>query len=272
MKPSFKKLRFLILLFLALSLTFIAIAGPALAPQNPNTIDLEKSYTLPGREHILGTDRLGRDIFSRLLVGARNSFALTVAMVLIVACIGSAIGMFSGFVGGAVDSVIMQVADTLLAFPSMVFVIAIVGIWGSGIYRTVLTLGVVCWAKYARLAQGLVTEIRRSEYVTVARFGGSRWYRILGKYVMPNILPPIVIAATLDIGEMMITLSALSFLGLVGQPPTPEWGNMLANSRALVTVVPHLVLYPALAILITVVVFNLLGDSLRDILDPRETK
>ena len=272
MLKAFRRLRLYFLLLLAISITVVAVMGPALAPKDPYSIDLLNTFHPPDRENLLGTDRLGRDLFSRILHGARDSFALTMLMVLAISCIGSVIGMVAGYIGGAIDMAIMQAADILLAFPAMVFAIAVAGIFGRGIYRTLLALALVCWAKYARMARGLVDEIRRREYVTQALFGGSRWYQILFKYIMPNILPQIVIVTVSDIGEMMITLSSLSFLGLIGNVPEPEWGIMLAEYRQFITTRPYLVLYTGLALLITVVVFNLLGDSLRDVLDPKELR
>ena len=267
--PTPKRLRLYILLFMAFLLTALAVLGPVLAPYDPNEIVLHKRYHSPNSENLLGTDQLGRDYLSRLLFAARNSFALTLAMVLVVSSIGTLIGMASGYIGGAVDKVAMQVTDILLSFPAVVFAIAVVGIWGTGIYRTLAALAIVSWAKYARLARGLVVDIRHREYLTQARFGGARWYQILFKYIMPNVLPHVVVTTTADVSEMMITLSALSFLGLVSKPPTAEWGSMLANSRDLIFTRPHMAFYPSLAIFFTVVVFSLLGDSLRDSLDPK---
>jgi ABC-type dipeptide/oligopeptide/nickel transport system permease subunit len=267
-----KRFRFYLLFLIAVTITIVAILGPVLAPMDPYVIDLEKGIHPPNNENIFGTDRLGRDLFSRLLFGARNSFAMTLVMVISVACLGSVIGMISGYAGGFVDTAAMQVADVLLAFPSVVFVIAVVGILGPGIIHTLCALAVICWAKYARMTRGLVMEIKQKDYITQARFGGATWRRILHRYIFPNILPQIIIIMTLDVGEMLITLSALSFLGLVGRPPAPEWGSMLADSRSYIVTYPFMMIYPALAILIIVVVFNLLGDSLRDVLDPKLKK
>jgi len=264
-----KRLRLYVLLFLAALLILTAVFGPLLAPEDPLKIDLRNTVQPPSSEHLLGTDTLGRDLFSRLLYGARNSFALTLAMVLIVTVIGAAIGMAAGYLGGLVDIIAMQVADVLLAFPTMVFAIAVAGILGPTIYYTILALAAVSWAKYARLTSGLVKDIRRSNYIVQAQFGGARIPRIIMKYILPNALPQIVIMTTLDIGEMMITISTLSFLGLVSPPPAPEWGNMIAASRNGMLLYPHMLYYTSMALIITVIIFNLLGDSLRDFLDPK---
>ena len=263
------KMRFYILLLIAILLILIAIFGPLLAPKDPYKINLLNVLSPPNRENLLGTDRLGRDFLSRILYASRNSFALTFAIVLIISFIGSAIGIAAGYFGGLADKIIMQIADVLLAFPAIVFAIAVVGVLAPGVRNLLGALAVICWAKYARLTRGLVFEIRNREYITQALFGGCRWYHIICRYIMPNILPHIIVTTTSDISEMMITLSALSYLGLSTRPPVPEWGSMLANNRIYIMTIPHMALMPAFAILITVVVFSLLGDSLRDFLDPR---
>ena len=265
-----KRLRLYILLFLAAALLITAVLGPLLAPSDPYTLHLRNTNRPPSRTHIMGTDSLGRDIFSRFLHGARNSLALTTAMTLAVSLIGSVIGMASGYIGGFVNTVTMQIADSLLAFPAFVFAVAVAGILRPSIYHTVLALGIISWAKYARLTNGLVEEIRRSNYITQAKLGGARIPRLIAKYIMPNTLPYIVIMTTLDIGEMMITISTLSFIGLINPPPAPEWGNMIAESRNAMLLHPYKLFYPSLAIVFTVIVFNLLGDSLRDFLDPKD--
>ncbi|MCL1805207.1 MAG: ABC transporter permease [Clostridiales bacterium] len=264
-----KRLRLYVLIALAAMILLVAVFGPLLAPDDPFRIDLRNTVRPPGSGHWLGTDTLGRDLFSRLLYGARNSFALTLAMVLIVTIVGAAIGLAAGYIGGFADALAMQAADILLAFPTMVFAIAVAGIMGPSIYHTIIALGAVSWAKYARLTSGLVKDIRRSNYLIQARFGGARLPRIVIKYILPNALPHIVIMTTLDIGEMMITISTLSFLGLVTPPPAPEWGNMIAASRNGMLLYPHMLIYTSMVLIITVVVFNLLGDSLRDFLDPK---
>ena len=264
-----KRLRFYVLLFCAALLTVLAFMGPILAPVDPNRLNLQRTMEPPGRQNIFGTDYLGRDLFSRVLHGARNSFGLTLSMVVIVACIGTFIGMAAGFAGGIIDSAVMQIADVLLAFPAVVFAMAISGIWGPDIYRVLAAIAIVSWAKYARIARELILDIRRKEYVTQAVFAGSSRFHILVRYLLPNLLPNIILVTTSDIGEMMITLSALSFLGMVSSPYVPEWGSMLAENRAYLMTYPYMILFPGLALLVCVIAFNLLGDSLRDVLDPR---
>ena len=264
-----QRIRMTILIFLAAALVLTAALGPYLAPKDPFEIHLLRSYRPPDAENLMGTDKLGRDLCSRILYAARGSFALTFTMVMLVAFIGVVIGTTAGYTGGLVDSLAMQAADVLMAFPTLVFAIAIAGIWGPGIFHTVCALAMVSWAKYAYMTRGLVAEILGKNYVVQARFGGSGMGRIIVRYILPNILPHIIIMAALDIGEMLMTISALSFLGLVSQPPFPEWGHMLAECRGVMLIHPHMMIFPSLALFITVIVFNLLGDSLRDYLDPK---
>jgi ABC-type dipeptide/oligopeptide/nickel transport system permease subunit len=266
---NIKRLRFYILVSIAVILVLTAVLGPIIAPANPNEIDLTHALSPPDREHLLGTDRMGRDLFSRLLYSARSSFAFTFMMVTLISFIGTVIGISAGSKGGVVDVISMQIADVLLAFPYMVFAIAIVGIWGPSVVHAVIALSLVSWAKYARLARGLVLDIRSKNYIAQALYGGSGACRIIFRYIMPMILPHIIIMTVLDIGEMMITLSTLSFLGLTGSLYNPDWGAMLAESRIFMMTYPHMLFFPGAALFITIVVFNLLGDSLRDKLDPK---
>ena len=267
-KSSLK--RFYFFLIIALLLTLLAALGPILTPMDPNEINLNKILHPPDRNNIFGTDRLGRDVLSRILYGSHNSFILPMAVVLFTACIGMSIGMTAGYLGGALDTIAMQIADMLLAFPAVVFVIAITGIWGIGVNHTLTSLAVISWAKYARLTRMLVADIRQREYITHALFSGARWYQVILNYIIPNIIPQLLIMAILDVGEMILTISALSFLGLVGRTTTPEWGRMLAENRGSIMTRPYLMIFPALVLAVTIIIFNMLGDSLRDLLDPRE--
>lgn len=265
-----KWIRFFFFLALAILVVGAAFFGYFFAPYDPLETDFAAKLSPPGAEHFFGTDNVGRDVLSRILYGASNSFALTFLMIAIVSVIGTLIGLVSGFFGGALDTVIMRFTDILLAFPDTVFAIAIVGMIGPGLLNTVLALSLVWWTKYARMTRGLVSVMRTKDYITMARFGGARTPKILFRYILPNIIPQVVIMATLDIGGMMLALAGLSFLGLASQPPTPEWGYMLYEGKSYLQTAPWIMLFAGLAIFITVIVFNLLGDSLRDILDPKE--
>ena len=191
-------------------------------------------------------------------------------MVAVIATIGTTVGIISGYFGGVVDTVIMRIADVLLAFPDTVFAIALVGAMGPNLLNTILALAVIWWTKYARVTRGLASSFRNREFITQARFGGAGTGRIVYKYILPNILPQVLIMATLDIGGMMLSLASLSFLGLASQPPKPEWGYMLYEGKTYLQASPWLIWFPGLVLFITVIVFNLLGDSLRDILDPKD--
>lgn len=271
MKKNKKKwIRFYLFLVFAILVLSVAFFGKYLAPYDPLETDYSSILSAPSKEHWCGTDNVGRDVLSRILCGASTSFSLTFLMIGIVAVIGTCIGVISGYFGGFLDTCIMRCTDVLLAFPSTVFAIAVVGMMGPGIFNTVIALGMVWWTKYARLTRGLASSIRTKDYITEARFGGCTTVNILFRYVLPNILPQVVIMATVDIGGMMLSLAGLSFLGLASQPPTPEWGYMLYEGKSYLQTAPWIMLFAGLAIFITVIVFNLLGDSLRDILDPKE--
>lgn len=265
-----KWIRFWIFSGLAVLVLLIAFFGYRLAPFDPLETDFAAKLSAPDSVHLFGTDNVGRDVLSRVLYGAGSSFSLTFLMVAIVSVLGTLIGMVSGFFGGFLDTVIMRLTDVLLAFPDTVFAIAIVGMIGPGLLNTVLALSFVWWTKYARMARGLASVIRTKDYITEACFGGAGTGRILLRYVLPNIVPQVMIMATLDIGGMMLALAGLSFLGLSSQPPAPEWGYMLYEGKSYLQTAPWIMLFAGLAIFVTVMVFNLLGDSLRDILDPKE--
>lgn len=268
-KRNWSRIRFFMILGIALFLILLAAFGSQLAPMDPLETNFRESLQPPGAGHLCGTDKLGRDVFSRILCGAGNSFFLTFFMVLLVTVIGTAIGLAAGYLGRAADTILMRLIDVLLAFPDSVFAIAVAGIMGARIFHTVLALALVWWTKYARLTRSMVANIREKEYIIEARFGGAGDLRILWKYILPNILPQIIIMSALDVGGMMMSLAGLSFLGLASQPPAPEWGSMLYESRQYMQTAPWMMIFPGLAILLTVIVFNLLGDSVRDLLDPK---
>jgi ABC-type dipeptide/oligopeptide/nickel transport system permease subunit len=265
-----KWIRFFVLCGFAASLLLVAFFGYLAAPYDPLATDFAGKLSAPSAAHWFGTDNVGRDVLSRILYGASNSFFLTFLMVAIVSIVGTIIGVTAGYFGGILDTIIMRFTDILLAFPDSVFAIAVVGMMGPGLVNTVISLSLVWWTKYARVTRGMVSSIRTKDYITQARFGGARTPRILLRYVLPNIVSQVVIMATMDIGSMMLALAGLSFLGLSSQPPTPEWGYMLYEGKSYLQTAPWIMLFAGLAILITVIIFNLLGDSMRDILDPKE--
>ena len=261
------RIRFFIIAAIALLFVLVAIFAPYMAPYDPIETDPANSLAGPSALHICGTDRLGRDIFSRILCGAGTSFSMTFLMVVLVSVIGTTIGLLCGYFGGSFDNIVMRIVDILLAFPDTVFAIAVAGILGPGLPNTILALSIVSWTKYARLTRSLTASIRTKGYVTQARFNGASTGRILLRYILPNVAPQIVVLATMSVGGTMLSLAGLSFLGLASQPPTAEWGFMIYESRQYIQTAPWMMIYPGIALFITVVIFNLLGDNLRDFMD-----
>ena len=254
---------------MALLLIGIAVCGSLLAPYDPLASDYTIPLSPPDALHLCGTDKLGRDVLSRILCGAGSSFFLTFVMVALVTVIGRVVGMVAGYAGGLTDSFLMRCMDILLAFPVSVFAIAVTGIIGVGIFNTVAALALVWWTKYARLVRSMTVSLKDRDFVWQARFGGASESKILLCCILPEVLPQVVTMAAMDIGNMMISLAGLSFLGLASQPPAPEWGYMLYESRQYMQTAPWMMIFPGIALLVTVMVFNLLGDSVRDVLDPK---
>ncbi|MDD3217778.1 MAG: ABC transporter permease [Lachnospiraceae bacterium] len=270
-KKTFKKVTFIIWCALAAAIILTAIFAPVVTGGvDPTSGTLTDALKAPGQGHLFGTDKLGRDIFTRVIYGARTSLTAAFSVVILVFCVGTLLGILAGYFGGIVDTIIMRIADMMIAFPGLVLAIAVAGIMGASIKNAVIAISLVTWTKYARLARSLVLKIRNRDYVAAAIVTGSKTPYMLVRYMLPNVLPTMIITAATDIGGMMLELAGLSFLGFGAQPPTPEWGLMLNEGRSFMQAAPWLMIYPGLAIFIVVVVFNLLGDSLRDILDPRD--
>lgn len=247
-----------------------AILAPVVDPYDPKLdADLENARQPPSWEHIFGTDRLGRDIFRRIVHGASLSLSVGVVAVFTSGTIGTMLGLVSGYWGRWVDMVIMRIMDILMAFPAMLLAIAIVAVRGTGIFNTVIAISVVGVPGYARLVRSMVLSIREREYITAARMVGVRNLRIILRHILPNSLAPIIVSATMGIGGAILTAAALGFLGLGAQPPTPEWGAMISDGVPFLRQAPHLVFFPGMAIMLSVLGFNLLGDGLRDALDPQ---
>ena len=249
---------------------FVAIFAPYLAPQDPFDGNMRNVLQPPSAEHILGTDKLGRDTFSRIIAGTQVSLFMTICLVILLAIVGSLVGITSGYFGGKVEMILMRLADMMLAFPGVVLAIAIAGILGGSVVNTILALLIVGWAKYARLVRSLVIKLRNNDFIIAAQVNGTKTINILWRHVLPNILPMVVITGAMDIGTMMMEIAGLSFLGFGAQPPTPEWGLMLNEGRQYIQTAPWLMIYPGMAIFLVVATFNLWGDSLRDVLDPRQ--
>ncbi len=266
-----KRDRILFFLFLSMALCLVAVAvfAPFLVPTDPNAAVLADATRPPGPEHWFGTDRMGRDLFARVIYGARLSILSTLVLVACILLVGGSLGIIAGYCGGKIDAVIMRMADMMVAFPGMALAIAVAGIMGPSITNAVIAITMVTWTKYARLSRSLVLKIRNLDYVKAARISGTRARHILWRYMLPTAAPTLVITAATDMGGMMLELAAFSFLGLGAQATSIEWGYMLNEGRAYMESAPWLMVYPGLAIFFTVVIFNLLGDSVRDVLDPR---
>lgn len=256
--------------FLVLCLLGIALAAPLIAPYDPLEAVMKEAYLPPSSEHYFGTDKLGRDSFSRVLYGASYSLSSVLLLVTVIFIVGTSLGVVAGYVGGKVDSVIMRISDMMISFPGMILAIAIAGILGGSLINAIIALTIVTWTKYARLSRSMVLKVKKQDFVEAAVVNGGKPIHIIWRHIVPNILPLMVITAAADIGAMMMELAGLSFLGFGSQPPAPEWGLMLNEGRQQLQTAPWLMIFPGLAIFLTVVIFNLWGDALRDVLDPRQ--
>jgi ABC-type dipeptide/oligopeptide/nickel transport system permease subunit len=254
---------------LVLAFAFIAAAAPILAPNDPTLPHPGQGLAELGAQFPLGTDNLGRCVLSRLIYGSRLSLGTAAAATLLIMSIGVLLGVVSGYYGGIVDSVLMRIVDVLLAFPSLVIALAIAGVLGPGIVNAMVGLVSVWWVGYARVVRGVALTVRERPYIEAARTIGATNGRIMRYHMLPNVVPPITVLATLEMGQLILAIAGLNFLGLGAQPPTPEWGAMLNEGRPFLQTAPQLMIYPGLAISLVVLGFNLLGDGLRDLLDPR---
>ncbi len=250
-------------------LVLTAVAGPLIVPYKPNAIDLGNLKQPPGLKHPFGTDSTGRDILSRVVSGARISLAVGIAASFFSLCIGVALGLAAGYFGGRVDVVLLQVFDIFLAFPSLLLAIGISAVMTPGLTSAMLAITLVSWAGFARLVRGITLSLKEQTYVEASRAIGASSFRILVRHILPNALPLILVAGSLRVGGFILLEAALSFLGLGAQPPTATWGSMISQSRAYINSAPWMVIFPGLAISVTVIAFNVLGDYLRDKLDPR---
>jgi peptide/nickel transport system permease protein len=247
----------------------LSIAAPLIAPQDPTAINAVGRLQPATHLHPLGTDNLGRDVLSRLLYGSRWSLGTVAIATILILSIGIVVGTIAGYFGGVVDEVLMRIVDVLLAFPSLLLALAIVGMLGPGLVTMMIGLVSVWWASYARIVRGIVLSIRDRDFVVAARSLGANDARILISHILPNVLPPVAVLATIEMGELILAVAGLGFLGLGAQPPTPEWGAMVNDGRSFLLSAPRLMIYPGVAISLAVIGFNLLGDGLRDVLDPR---
>ncbi|MDQ1251452.1 MAG: peptide/nickel transport system permease protein [Euryarchaeota archaeon] len=251
-------------------LIFTAISADFISPYDPNKITLDDKLKPPSSEHLFGTDQLGRDQLSRVIYGTRTTFELSLIIVTVTASFGVIVGIIAGYCGGVIDEVLMRLIDVLLAFPSIILALVIIGSLGPGILNTVIAISLVGWLYYARVARASTLSIKEKEYIEGARAMGCSEIYIHTRYILPNCLPPIIVLVTLNIGGVILTIASLGFLGLGAQPPTPEWGTMLNEGREFLRDCPWLSIVPGTLIMISVLAFNFIGDGLRDILDPRQ--
>lgn len=249
-----------------------AVFAPAIAPHNPVIQNLELSYKRHVPGFPLGTDEFGRCVFSRLLYGARISLSVGLIAVGIGAALGGVLGIIAGMQGGIVDTLVMRFMDTMLAIPGTLLAIAIVAALGPGMFNVMLAVGISSVPGYARLVRGSVLSVRENEFVEAARAIGATPVRLAMQHVVPNVLAPVLVVATMQMGSAILSAAGLSFIGLGAQAPTPEWGAMLSRGREFLRIAPHIATYPGLAIFITVMGFNFFGDGLRDYMDPRLKK
>lgn len=263
------KIRLILFSSLAVLLVLIAIFGEHLCPYDPYLQDLRNAKAAPSLAHIFGTDRYGRDMLSRLIVGAKASILSTLLLVSVITIIGTIIGIICGWSGNRLDTLLMRISDIFLAFPGLVFALALAAVLGGGIHNAVIALAVISWPKYARIARSQTLSQKDSLYLDAARISGCSTFTLIMRHILPNIFGPILVTAMLDIGTMMMELAGLSFLGLGAKPPVAEWGSMMSDARNLLTTQPWVTLSPGFAIFLSVAVFNLLGDSIRDWLDPK---
>ncbi len=252
--------------------TVVAILAPLIAPYDPAAIDPTANLADPSRNHLLGTDNLGRDIFSRLVFGARWTIGAAALATAGIVILGVSIGIVAGFFGGLLDDLLMRLVDILLAFPSIILALAIVGMLGPSLTNVLIGMVAVWWVDYARIVRGLTLKVTQNEYVLSAHCCGCGSGRTILRHILPNVVPSVIVLATLEIGSLMLAISGLSFLGLGAQPPTPEWGTMLSDGRRFFLIAPQLMMYPGIAITLVVLGCNLLGDGLRDALDPHQRK
>lgn len=262
--------RLYFLLGVVLVLIVLSLVAPWLCPHDPNLTDLKLAKQAPSSEYPFGTDSYGRCVFSRVLVGAKVSVFASLALVIGTFIFGTAYGVVCGYYGGKVDRALMGVVDILLAFPDMILSIAVAGILGGGLINAMIALAVTGWTQYARLARGSVMAVKSEVYIQAARISGNSHCRIMWRHMLPNISGPLIVTATLQIGGMMMGIAGLSFLGIGVQIPQAEWGSMINEGRSLMQTAPWIILYPGLVMLLAVMIFNLLGDTVRDLLDPKQ--
>ncbi|MDO5344750.1 MAG: ABC transporter permease [Lachnospiraceae bacterium] len=259
-----------VLCILAVLLILIPVMAPWIAPNDPIENDYTNILIFGSRKYPMGTDQIGRCILSRLIYGGRTSLLIVFVVIFFSLLIGVGVGVTAGLCGGITDMLLSRLIDLAMAVPATVFTIALVSVLGSGLGHTALALIIIGWGEYARISRSLVLSLKNSFYIEEAKLGGARGFTLVRYYILPNIVPYLLVVVTQDVGAKLLTMAGLSLLGLSSQPPTPEWGFMLSEGRRYIQTAPWLIFYPGLIIMLHVMIFGLLGDCLRDIFDPRE--
>jgi len=250
------------------AMAIVAVFAPAISPYDPNEPNLKNKLSGPSGEHWLGTDQLGRDVFSRIVWGARVSLKVGIVAVGIAFVLGTGIGMFGAYLGKWSDEISMRGVDIMLSFPMILLSILIIAFFGSSLLNVMLAIGISLAPRFARLARGLTLSVKELEYIEAARAMGAGWLRICIRHIFPNILTPLMVTATLYISTAILIESSLSYMGLGVQPPDPTWGSIINEGRQVIRIMPWISIFAGLAITITILALNILGDALRDILDP----
>ncbi len=250
-------------------IVLLSLVAPLVARHNPIEINPVNKLQTPSAEYLMGTDNLGRSIWARLVWGTRLTLGTSAVAMFFLLIIGIFVGVTAGFMGGWIDDLLMRLVDIVLAFPSLILVLAIAGMLGPSLTNVLIGLVVVGWATYARVVRGMVLSIREREYIEAAQALGMPPGQIAWRHILPNVISPVIVLASLDMGNILLSIAALSFLGLGAQAPDPEWGRMLSDARPFMQTSPHTMIFPGLAIFICVMAFNLLGDGLRDALDTK---
>ncbi len=266
------KIKFYIFLLLVGVLLLVSALAQYIVPHDPYLQDLSNALQPRSWQFPVGTDEYGRCLLSRVIVGATTTVYSSLALVLFTSVLGSIIGVFCGYIGGKTDAVIMRLSDVFLAFPGLVFAIAVAGVLGGGILNAAISLALIAWPRFTRIVRGQVLAVKNMSYMHAAKISGCPWYKMIFKHIMPNVIGPVVVTAALDIGVTIMELAGLSFLGLGAAPPTAEWGSMMSKGRSMMQTAPWTILFPGLAILLTVMLFNLFGDTIRDMFDPTQRR
>ena len=270
-RKNHTKRRLFFFSLLTVLLMLVVIFADQICPYDPNA----QAFSIlepPSVEHPAGTDRFGRDMLSRILIGLQTSVLSTLTLVAIITAVGTIVGVLCGHLGGVVDSLMMRISDVCLAFPGLVFALAIAALLNGGLQNAIIALAVISWPKYARIARSQTLALENTDYIAAARLAGDTPIQIIVRHILPNSAGPILVTAMLDIGTMMMELAGLSFLGLGAMPPTAELGNMMSGGRSMLQTYPWVIIGPGIAIFVAVVIFNLLGDTIRDYLDPRNSR